>query len=62
MCLNGFYLLAVTVVIHIAGVIVTELREGGGLTSAMFTGRKVISGKPVDAPVQPLDKPTRKGR
>lgn len=46
--LYGFYALAITVVLHIAGVVVTELREGGGLVSAMFHGRKVISGKPMD--------------
>jgi Ni/Fe-hydrogenase 1 B-type cytochrome subunit len=27
---------------------VTELREGGGIVSAMFTGRKVFDRKPVD--------------
>ena len=46
----GFYLLVIAIVIHVAGVVVTELREGGGLISAMFTGRKVVSGKPVDEP------------
>jgi cytochrome b len=34
--------------IHIVGVVVTELREGGGLVSAMFTGRKVFDRKPAD--------------
>lgn len=48
--LYSFYLLAAAVVIHVAGVVVTEIREGGGLISAMFTGRKVLSGTPVDAP------------
>jgi len=27
---------------------VTELREGGGIVSAMFTGRKVLARRPVD--------------
>jgi len=27
---------------------VTELREGGNLVSAMFTGKKVLSGLPAD--------------
>jgi hypothetical protein len=27
---------------------VTELREGGNLISAMFSGKKVLSGPPVD--------------
>lgn len=46
--LYGFYFLAGMVVIHIAGVVITELREGSGLVSAMFTGRKLLAGKPVD--------------
>jgi cytochrome b len=47
--LYSFYLLAIGIVIHICGVVITELREGGGLTSAMISGRKVLKGKPVDA-------------
>jgi cytochrome b len=47
--LYGFYLLALGIVIHILAVVVTELREGGGLTSAMISGRKVLQGKHVDA-------------
>lgn len=43
-----FYALLAAVVIHIAGVAVTELREGGGIVSAMFTGRKVFDQQPVD--------------
>ena len=46
----SFYLLPLTIDIHIDGVVVTELREGGGLISAMFTGHKVIASKPVDEP------------
>jgi cytochrome b len=42
--------LLVTIVIHIAGVVVTELREGGAIVSAMFTGRKVIDREPADSP------------
>jgi len=44
----NFYVLLALIVIHIAGVIATELREGGGLVSAMFTGRKMLDQKPVD--------------
>ena len=44
----SFYVLAVVVVMHVAAVIITELREGGSIISAMFTGRKIISGRPVD--------------
>jgi cytochrome b len=44
-----FVLLALTV-LHIAGVILAEVREGGSLVSAMFTGRKTLDQPPVDAP------------
>ncbi len=47
--LYSFYLLALGIVIHVAGVVITELREEGGLTSAMISGRKVLKGSPVDA-------------
>ena len=43
-----FYVLLGAVTLHIAGVVVTELREGGGIISAMFTGRKVFDQPPVD--------------
>ena len=42
------YILMFIIVVHIAAVVLTEVREGGSLISAMFTGRKVLSGKPVD--------------
>ncbi len=44
----AFYALLAAVAVHIAGVVATELREGGGLVSAMFTGRKVFGRPPVD--------------
>ena len=44
----GFYALLILAVIHIAAVVVTELREGGTLVSAMITGKKVLRGPPVD--------------
>lgn len=44
----NFYALLLLIVIHTTGVIVTEFREGGGIISAMFTGRKVLDGKPAD--------------
>ncbi len=43
-----FYVLLVALVIHLVGVVVTELREGGGIVSAMLTGEKVFKRKPVD--------------
>lgn len=46
--LYTFYTLLVVIAVHIAAVVITELREGNGLISAMFTGRKVMARKPVD--------------
>ena len=34
--------------VHILAVAVTELREGGNLISAMFSGKKVLSRPPAD--------------
>jgi cytochrome b len=44
----NFYILLVLIAIHIAAAIVTEFREGGAVITAMFTGRKVHRGEPVD--------------
>jgi len=44
----GFYVLIVFAVIHILAVVVTEVREGGNLVSAMFSGKKVLSKPPED--------------
>lgn len=44
----AFYLLSVAILLHIIGVIVTELQEKSGLVSAMFTGNKVFRQKPLD--------------
>lgn len=46
--LYSFYALAAAIVLHVAAVIITELREGGSIISAMFTGHKIMSGKPAD--------------
>ena len=43
-----FYLLGAVVILHVAAVVVTELREGGTLVSAMLTGRKIVPGRPED--------------
>jgi Ni/Fe-hydrogenase 1 B-type cytochrome subunit len=45
----AFWILAVLIVVHVAAVVVTELHEGGSITSAMFTGRKILSRRPEDA-------------
>lgn len=44
----GFYTLLVFALVHILAVVVTELREGGNLISAMFSGKKVLSEPPAD--------------
>jgi cytochrome b len=46
--LYGFYVLMAAVFLHISGVVVSEIRERHGLTSAMITGEKVLSSPPVD--------------
>mgnify|MGYP001812247887 FL=1 len=44
----GFFALLVLIVLHVTAVVVTELRGGGNLVSAMITGRKVLSESPAD--------------
>ena len=43
-----FFILLVSIVLHLIGVVVTELRERNGLVSAMFTGKKIFADKPFD--------------
>lgn len=43
-----FYTLLVAILLHIIAVVITEIREKNGIISAMFTGKKVMSEKPVD--------------
>lgn len=50
-----FYTLVVAIVLHIAGVVVTEIRERNGLVSAMINGSKVFSSRPVDLPDEKQD-------
>ena len=42
------YALMLIIVIHIFVVVLTEIREGGGLITAMFTGKKMLSREPAD--------------
>jgi cytochrome b len=44
----AFYVLLVTAALHVTAVIMTELREGGAIISAMFTGRKIFAERPRD--------------
>ena len=42
------YFLMFLIVIHIAAVVRVEIKEGGGIISAMFTGKKYLSEQPLD--------------
>lgn len=44
----GFYTLLAFIAIHIVAVVITELREGGNLVSAMFSGKKILTKPPAD--------------
>ncbi|MEQ8485635.1 MAG: cytochrome b/b6 domain-containing protein [Pseudomonadales bacterium] len=48
----GFYLLATLIVLHVVAVVITEVREGGTLITAMVTGRKVFT-EPAEDDVDP---------
>ncbi len=54
--LYAFYLLMTAILLHVAGVVVTEIREKSGLISAMFSGEKVLSTPPVDLHLEPSEK------
>ena len=45
----AFWVLLAAILLHLLGVVVSELRERNGLVSAMFTGKKVFAEKPFDA-------------
>jgi Ni/Fe-hydrogenase 1 B-type cytochrome subunit len=44
----GFYLLLAAIMLHIAGVVYAEVTQRNGLVSAMISGKKVFTEKPVD--------------
>lgn len=45
-----YFVLLVLIALHILAVVLTELKHGGNIVSAMFSGRKTFSGAPVDRP------------
>jgi len=45
---GAFYTILVLIILHIAAVIWTEIKHGGNIISAMFTGEKSFSDKPVE--------------
>lgn len=44
----AFYSLLAMVALHVAAVVITEVRGGGNLVSAMFTGKKILRAPLVD--------------
>jgi cytochrome b len=44
----SYYALLVVVALHVVGVVLHEIRGGGSIVSATFSGRKILSGRPVD--------------
>jgi len=47
--LYSSYVLMFMIVLHIFFVVRAEVKEGGSLISAMFTGKKILTKKPVDS-------------
>lgn len=47
-----YYVLLILILLHIVGVVTTEVRSGGTIISAMFTGRKIISVDPEKPPAE----------
>jgi len=53
--LYSFWTLVAVIVVHVAAVAITDLKEGGSIISAMFTGKKIIAGRPADEDKAPRD-------
>lgn len=45
-----YFVLLGLITLHILAVVLTELKHGGNIVSAMFSGRKILSGSPADGP------------
>jgi cytochrome b len=43
------YALVLLAILHVAGAVLADVRKGGAIISAMFTGRKLLAGNPIDA-------------
>jgi cytochrome b len=57
--LTTYYVLLVLILLHIVAVVITEVRKGGTIISAMFTGRKILSVTPeTELRKPPVDVPT----
>ncbi len=53
--LYSFWTLVAVIAVHIAAVVITDMKEGGSIISAMFTGRKILTGRPADEDKAPRD-------
>jgi len=51
-----YFVLLVLILLHIGGVVTTEIRNGGSIISAMFTGRKIISVNPDESENKPVER------
>jgi Ni/Fe-hydrogenase 1 B-type cytochrome subunit len=51
--LYSYYAILIVAGLHILGVVITEIREGGSIVSATISGRKIVAGQPVDE--EPVD-------
>jgi cytochrome b len=50
----NFFVLLAMIAIHIAAAVIVEVREGGAIVSAMFTGRKILHQTPEDSATKPI--------
>lgn len=48
-----YFVLLALIAIHIAAAVLAELKEGGTIISAMFTGRKISAREPADVDARP---------
>jgi Ni/Fe-hydrogenase 1 B-type cytochrome subunit len=53
----AFYALLALVAVHVAAVVITEVRGGGNLVSAMFTGKKILRAPLADGGEEPAPAP-----
>ena len=53
--LANYYVLLVLILLHIVGVVLTEVRKGGTIISAMFTGQKILTVIPADRENPPVE-------
>ncbi len=45
---KSYFFFIALIILHVAAAVITDIREGNGIISAMFSGKKVFGKKPVD--------------